>query len=292
MQELLQQDPAMPLGELSAALDCSRSGYHAHRRKARRKRRSQDASLALQIRASFLAARGVYGCVRIMHALRQQGLRHGKNRISKLMRRHGLRVQQKRRFVPRTTIADKASPVAPNHLLERPAVRRLNEVWLTDMTYIPTAEGWLYLAAEMDALSRRIIGWCTLPSLDTSLPAAALDRALQTRSSASLPDLLHHSDRGCQYTSAAFRRRLELSSITQSMSRKANCYDNAAIESFWATLKAECFGSFIPASRSIAHAMIFDYIETFYNPIRLHSSLNFLSPIAFESSLTTTNNNI
>ena len=285
MQELLQAHPGMPVGELSAALDCSRSGYHAHLRKPRRKRRSQDAALALQIRASFLAARGVYGCERIMHALRQQGLRHGKNRLSRLMRTHGLRVRQKRRFVPRTTIADKASPVAPNHLLERPAARRLNEVWLTDITYIPTAEGWLYLAAEMDAASRRIIGWSTLASLDTALPATALDRALQTRSTASLPELLHHSDRGCQYTSADFRRRLELCSITQSMSRKANCYDNAAIESFWATLKSECFGSLIPASRATAHAMIFDYIETFYNPVRLHSSLNFQSPIAFESSL-------
>ena len=141
MQHLLQAHPGMPIGELSAALDCSRSGYHAHRRKARRKRRSQDAALALQIRASFLAARGVYGCVRLMHALRAQGLRHGKNRISRLMLTHGLRVRQKRRFAPRTTIADNASPVAPNHLLERPAARRLNEVWLTDLTYIPTAEG-------------------------------------------------------------------------------------------------------------------------------------------------------
>ncbi|MEO6742086.1 MAG: IS3 family transposase, partial [Chthoniobacteraceae bacterium] len=270
MQELLHAHPGLPVGELSAALDCSRSGYHAHRRKARRKRRAQDAALALRIRQSFLAARGVYGCVRLMHALRQQGLRHGKNRLSRLLRTHGLRVRQKRRLVPRTTIADKASPVAPNHLLGRPAAQRLNEVWLTDITYIPTAEGWLYLAAEMDAASRRILGWSTLASLDTALPAAALDRALHTRSTASLPELLHHSDRGCQYTSADFRRRLELCSITQSMSRKANCYDNASIESFWATLKAECFGSFIPPSRATAHAMIFDYIETFYNPVRLH----------------------
>ena len=291
MHAILQDHPDMHILEASAALDCSRSGYYSHLRKPRRKRRSQDAALASQIRSTFLAARGVYGCERIMRSLRAQGVRHGKNRISKLMRANGLRVRQKARFIPRTTIADKSSPVAPNHLLARPAAERLNQIWFTDITYIQTAEGWLYLAAEMDAFSRRIIGWSTLDSLDTSLPTAALDRALQARSHAAFAGIIHHSDRGCQYTSAHFRRRLALCSITQSMSRKANCYDNATMESFWATLKSECFGSFIPPSRAIAHSMIFDYIETFYNPVRLHSSLNFQSPTAFESSLNSSINN-
>jgi transposase InsO family protein len=194
-------------------------------------------------------------------------------------------VHQKRRFVPCTTVVSKDSPVAPNHLMVRPAARRLNEVWLTDITYLPTAEGWLYLAAEMDACSRRIVGWSTHASLATTLPTQALERALESRHDASLPDLLHHSDRGCQYTSVEFRRRLSLCGITQSMSRKGNCYDNAAMESFWATLKAECFGTTIPATRSAARNMVFDYIETFYNPVRLHSALGFQSPVDFEQSL-------
>ena len=285
MRHLHQQQPGMEVAETARALDLSRSGFSAHARKPLRKRRSEDAVLGLEIERTFIAARRVYGSPRILHALRQKGIRHGKNRIARLMRERGLCVRQKRRFVPRTTIACKDSPVAPNHLLERPAPVRLNQIWLTDITYIPTAEGWLYLAAEMDAFSRRILGWSTHATLHTDLPLAALDRALHPRAGASLPDLIHHSDRGCQYTSSEFRHRLSLCRITQSMSRKANCYDNATIESFWATLKSECFGSFIPPSRAVAHSMIFDYIETFYNPVRLHSSLAFQSPLNFELSL-------
>ena len=278
----------MDVAETALALDLSRSGFCAHARKPLRKRHSEDAALGLEIERTLIAARRVYGSPRILRALRQKGLRHGKKRIARLMRERGLCVRQKRRFVPRTTIACKDSPLAPNHLLERPAAVRLNQIWLTDITYIPAAEGWLYLAAEMDAFSRRIIGWSTHASLHTGLPLAALDRALHHRAEASLHDLIHHSDRGCQYSSADFRHRLSLCHITQSMSRKANCYDNAAIESFWATLKSECFGSFIPPTRAAAHSMIFDCIETFYNTIRLHSSLAFQSPLNFELSL---NNN-
>ena len=249
-----------------------------------RPRRVQDAVLSLKISAAFDATRHTYGSPRIMHTLRHEGARHGKNRIARLMRNRGLQVQQQRRFVPRTTITDKDSPVAPNHLLKRPTVTRLNEVWLTDITYLPTAEGFLYLAAELDLYSRRIIGWSTHTSLATELTTQALDRALQARPNASLPELLHHSDRGCQYTSATFRQRHHLSQITQSMSRQGNCYDNAAMESFWATLKAECFGTTLPATRAQAHLMVFDYIETFYNPVRLHSALGFQSPVNFEKS--------
>lgn len=275
----------MNLIEICAALEVSRSGYHAHRyQKARRKRRLQDTALAVEIRQAFTASRHTYGSPRIRHCLRRKGLNHGKNRIVRLMRELGLKVRQKRRFVPRTTIADKHSPVAPNLLLQRPPTQRPNEVWLTDITCLPTAEGWLYLAAEMDAFSRRILGWSTHHSLATDLPNQALERALQARNTP-LPGLLHHSDRGCQYTSADFRNRLLLRGITQSMSRKANCYDNAAMESFWATLKAECFGTTIPATRHQARTMVFDYIETFYNPVRLHSALGFLSPADFELSI-------
>ena len=274
----------MNLTAACQALSVSRSGYHAHLRKSQRPRRRQDAQLAGEIRAAFTASRQTYGSPRLVHCLRGKGLRHGKNRIARLMREQHLCVRQKRRFVPRTTMADKTSPVAPYLLLQRPAPTRPNEVWVTDITYLPTREGWLYLAAEMDLCSRRILGWSTHDTLATTLPNAALERALQARGS-SPGGLVHHSDRGCQYTSADFRRRLQLRGITQSMSRTANCYDNAAMESFWATLKAECFGTTIPATHAQARSMLFDYIETFCNPVRLHSALGFLSPVAFENSI-------
>ena len=146
----------MSLSEACDTLEVSRSGYHAHLRKHERPRRQQDAQLATEIRAAFTASRSTYGSPRLVHCLRRQGLRHGKNRIARLMREQHLRVRQKRRFVPRTTIADKTSAAAPNHLLHRAAPKRLNEAWVTDITYLPTREGWLYLAAEMDLYSRRI----------------------------------------------------------------------------------------------------------------------------------------
>ena len=275
----------MNIREACHTLAVSPGGYYAHQHKGQRQRRLQDAALSGKISTAFDVSRRTYGSPRIMHTLRQDGLWHGKNRIARLMRQQGLQVRQKRRFVPRTTVTDKDSPVSPNHLLKRPDLTRLNEVWLTDITYLPTGEGFLYLAAELDLYSRRIIGWSTHESLATELPTQALERALQARPAAALPDLLHHSDRGCQYTSATFRQRLNRCHITQSMSRKGNCYDNAAMESFWATLKAECFGSSLPATRAQAHLMVFDYIETFYNPVRLHSALGFQSPVDFEKSI-------
>lgn len=274
----------MNLTEACHTLGVSRSGYHAHLRKPQLKRHIQDAQLATEIHDAFNASRRTYGSPRLVHALRAKGLRHGKNRIARLMRQEQLQPLQKRRFVPRTTVADKTSTPAPNHLLERPAPASLNEVWVTDITYIPTAEGWLYLAAEMDLHSRRILGWDTSASLATTLPASALERALQARN-ITPSGTLHHSDRGCQYTSEDFRRRLQMRGLTPSMSRSGNCYDNAAMESFWATLKTECFKHTVPATRTQARAMIFDSIETFYNPVRLHSSLGFQSPASFEQSI-------
>jgi putative transposase len=281
---LQQQQPSVDLTEACLTLEVSRSGYHAHLRKAQRTRRRQDTLLAREVQEAFEASRRTYGSPRLRQVLRRKGLHHGKNRIARLMREAGLRVRQKRRFVPRTTLSDKNSVPAAHHLLKRPAPQRLNEVWLTDITYLPTGEGWLYLAAEMDLCSRRILGWSTRENLDTRLPLQALECALQTRR-ASVRGLLHHSDRGCQYGSSQFRRSLQLRGITQSMSRRANCYDNAAMESFWATLKTECFAETVPATHAQATSMIFDYIETFYNSVRLHSSLGYQSPIAFEQTI-------
>jgi putative transposase len=281
---LQAQQPSVDLTEACLTLEVSRSGYHAHLRKAQRTRRRQDILIAREVQEAFEASRRTYGSPRLRQVLRSKGMHHGKKRIARLMREAGLRVRQKRRFVPRTTLSDNNSVPAPHHLLKRPAPQRLNEVWLTDITYLPTGEGWLYLAAEMDLCSRRILGWSTHESLATQLPAQALERALQTRRT-SVRGLLHHSDRGCQYGSTQFRRSLKLRGITQSMSRRANCYDNAAMESFWATLKTECFAETIPATHAQANSMIFDYIETFYNPVRLHSSLGYQSPLTFEQTI-------
>jgi len=280
----------MNLREVCKTLEVSRSGYHAHQHKAEGNRRVQDVTLALEVQKAFHSSRCTYGSPRIMQIMRRKGIRSGKNRIARLMCAQGLKVHQKRRFVPRTTVADKDSPIAPNHLLERPAPQRLNEVWLTDITYLPTSEGWLYLAVEMDQCSRRILGWSTHASLATLLPTQALERALQARDT-SLANLIHHSDRGCQYTSTKFRNHLKLRGITQSMSRKANCYDNATMESFWATLKAECFNNIVPPTHAKATSMIFDYIETFYNPVRLHSALAYQSPVEFEQTIQIIQNN-
>ena len=285
MNRLRAEDPALPLTEAARALGLSRSAWYAHERKPQRARRRQDAALRIEVRRAFAASRSTYGVPRLRHALRAKGLCHGKNRLARLMREEGCVTKQKRRFVPRTTIADRKAVPAPHLRLGQCAPLRPDKVWLTDITYLRTGEGWLYLAAEMDACSRRVLGWSTLESLDTELPLRALEAALSARPGADLRALQHHSDRGCQYTSTRFRHRLALSGITQSMSRPANCYDNAAMESFWATLKTECFGPVIPATRAEARAMIFDYIETFYNPVRLHSDLGYLSPVAFEKSI-------
>lgn len=275
----------MNLTEACHTLGVTRSGYHAHRRKHLRPRRTQDATLATEVHAAFQLGRHAYGAPRIRQELSSTGHNVGTRRVSRLMRQQDLHALQKRRFVPRTTFTDKDSPIAANLRLNAPPPQHLNEVWVTDITYLPTKEGWLYLAAEMDLYSRRIIGWSTHHTLETLLPAKALEKALAARGP-QLLGLVHHSDRGCQYTSEAFRSRLELSGITQSMSRRGNCYDNATMESFWASLKAECFHGAIPATRDEATSMVFDYIETFYNRTRRHSSLGGISPIAFENSLT------
>ena len=190
----------------------------------------------------------------------------------------------KRAFVPRTTVADPAAAPAPNLLLELPPLTRPDQVWVSDITYIPTAEGWLYLAAVMDLHTRRILGWATAEHLRTELVSEALQRARFARSGADLSDTIAHSDRGCQYTSAVYRSELAILRMTQSMSRTANCYDNAAMESFWASLKTEAFLS-LPATRAKARMLMHDYIDAFYNTRRLHSSLHYQSPLDFETSI-------
>lgn len=270
--------------EMCQALGVSRSGLYDHTQKNQRDRRQEDGALAEQIAVVFLESRNTYGCRRIQQMLRRQGIQCGKNRICRLMEDHGLRAVQKRRFRPQTTQSRHAEPIAPNHLKELPeAPQRPNQVWAADITYLPTQEeGWLYLAAEMDLCSKRIAGWNLDDSLATPLVVDAFERAV--RSWSTVPEL-HHSDRGVQYAAQDFRQTLKIYDVTPSMSGKACCYDNAAMESFFATLKTECFQNRIPKNRAQARAMLFDYIETFYNPKRLHSALGYLSPLEFEKLL-------
>jgi len=269
-----------PVAALAQALAVSPSGYYSHQHKGQGRRAQQDRVLEQHIQQAFQASRATYGSPRIRACLQRQGLRHGKNRIARLMRRSGLRARQKRRFVPRTTQSDHDQPIAPNWLAKVPAPDRPDLIWLVDITYILTGQGWIYLAVVLDACSRKVVGWALGTSLETSLVTEALSRAQRERRPA--PGLLHHSDRGIQYASSAYRALLANFKITPSMSRAANPYDNAFAESFMATFKTECFEQ-IPDSYAEAKLKVFDYIETFYNPKRLHSALGYQSPVEFEN---------
>ena len=272
---------AEPIKLLCQTLDVSRAGYYAHGHKPERPRCQQDQKLMPILQQEFEASRKSYGSPRLQMALRRQGHHCGKNRVARLMRQAGLRARQKRRFRPCTTQSNHGLAIAENWLAKVPAPARPNQVWVSDITYLPTREGWLYLAMTLDAYSRKVVGWCTDDSLETFMVTEALKLARQRRGPA--PGLLHHSDRGVQYASSACRALLANYQITASMSRKGNCYDNAMAESFFATLKTECFGDGVATSKAQAKLMLFDYIEAFYNTRRFHSALGYKSPVVFET---------
>ncbi len=231
-------------------------------------RRQQDRQLDAQVERIFQANRQIYSSPRLVDALRKQGICCGENRVRRLMKEQGLRAAHKRRRQPRTTNSEHALPVAPNLLRDKPAPKTVNLQWVSDITYIATREGWLYLAGTLDCYSRRLVGWQTSASLESEVVLSAARRAFENRRPTS--GLVYHSDRGSQYASRVCQRLLAQQGAQQSMSRRGNCYDNAMMEypgapQAEATLKTECFGDLIPATRAQARTMLFDYIEVVYN---------------------------
>ena len=267
---------------LCQVLEVSPSGYYdwQKRQQTPSARARQNQSLSQQIKTIHAKSRQTYGSPRVTDQLRKDGHQHGRNRIARLMKEQGLYGRQKRRYHVQTTDSNHDQPIAPNRLAQAPKPTAPNQIWVADITYIRTSQGWLYLAAILDLYSRKIVGWAMSPFIDTSLVLLALNMALaRSRPPA---QLLFHSDRGVQYASSDYRKALTSAGLLASMSRKANCYDNATMESFWSTLKLELVYRQSFANHLEARSAIFDYIETFYNRQRTHSALGYLSPVDFE----------
>jgi len=276
---------AHPVRMLCWLLGVSPSGYYRWRGRKPGVRRRSDETLKAQIASAHRKSRGNYGSPRIVVELREQGTRISRRRCARLMRELGLRGRKKHARRPRTTDSGHGKAVPENLLARQPAPTGPNQVWVTDITYLRTEEGWVYLAAILDLWSRRVVGWACAASLHVALVLAALHQALQRRRPP--PGLLHHSDRGSQYVDESYLRTITQAGLERSMSRAGNCYDNAAMESFWSTFKTETgIEETMPTTRRQAELAAFDYIETFYNPTRRHSSLGYLSPVAFENQQT------
>ena len=268
-----------PIDLMCRVLEVSRGGYYAWRRRGPSARAVGDLQLQVRIAASHRRSHGTYGSPRIVKDLQDEGFGIGRKRVARLLRAARLRGVTRRRFRV-TTDSTHGFPVAPNLLNQAFAVAAPNQAWAADLTYLATAEGWLYLAVVLDLHSRRVVGWATGTRIDRALVLAALDRALALRGRPTL----HHSDRGCQYASAAYRAALAARGVTVSMSRRGNCYDNAVVESFFSTLKRELIDRQPWGRRLALQVALAQYIEGWYNPVRRHSRLGYLSPVAFEHS--------
>lgn len=278
-----RHQPRLPLRSLCSVLGVSRSGYYAWRDRPDSARILVRAAMAARIAAVHRQSRGIYGSPRIQRELRRQGIAVCRNTVAAIMRSTGLRARSSRRFRVRTTDSNHSLTPAPNLLARRFTADRPDTVWLGDITYIESDTGFLYLACVMDLCSRRIVGWSMADHLRADLAVGSLEAACDRRRPAA--GLIFHSDRGSQYACFEFRGVLARYGIRQSMSRAGDCYDNAPIESFWGKLKSESIHHQTFRNRREARAAVFDYIETFYNRTRAHSSIGFLSPEQFEASL-------
>jgi transposase InsO family protein len=271
--------------QLCEELSVSRSGYYdwIKRQQQPGKRAAEDAALVQAIKRVHAENEEVYGSPRITRELNKSGIRCGRHRIARIMRSERVVGRAPRRFRVQTTDSNHPHPIAPNRLAALAPPSRPNQVWVTDITYVQLPNGrWAYVAAVMDLFSRVIVGWAIDTTVETSLVIRALTMALARRRPA--PGLIVHSDRGVQYASAPFRDLLSQHGLIPSMSRRANCYDNAAMESFWSTFKMERLYRRPPLDRLELYRTAFEYIEAFYNSRRQHSSLGYVSPLDFESS--------
>jgi len=261
-------------------LDVTRSGYYAWRRRPNTRRLILDDRFAEIIRRIFEEHHGNYGVPRITQEMRELGHRVNRKRVERLMREMGLKAKQKRKFRPCTTVTDPSSPVFPNLLEQDFTAERPNERWVGDITYLDTASGFEYLATVIDLYSRRVVGWAFGSTLETTLVIEALDMALRQRQPA--PGVIFHTDRGCQYTSLAFRNRAYMAGVCQSMSKAGCCYDNAVAESFFHSLKVEWIHGHELRDPELIRSEVFRYIEGYYNRVRRHSTLGYVSPMEFE----------
>jgi len=270
---------------LCSVLEVSRSGYYAWCARPPSQRAIQDDELAEDIRNIHDSSKQRYGSPRIHEELAANDTRVGRKRVARLMKENGLSARSKRRFV-KTTDSKHDFPVAPNLLQRDFTADAPNEVWVGDITYLDTREGWLYLAVLIDLYSRRVVGWAMSERIDTALAMNALNMALARRNPRR--GLIHHTDRGCQYASHEYRRQLRDIGAECSMSRKGDCWDNAVAESFFASLRKELTNRVVFLSRDAARSNVFEYIEAFYNRVRRHSTINYQSPNNFERGLSNT----
>ncbi len=269
-----------PVRVMCAALGLSASGYYAWRARPESLRAQTNRALTDDIRLIHAQSSRTYGAPRIHAVLRGHGRRVGRSRIERLMRRAGIRGLAAVPRRTRTTDSRHSYPIAPNRLARNFMTQAPNQVWLADLTYIPTGEGWLTLAGVLDMHTRKLVGWSMRETLHTQIALEALAMAIERQRPA--PGLIHHSDRGIQYAAEAYRGALATAGITPSMSRKGDCWDNAPIESFFHTLKTERVHHRLYATRAEARRDLFGYIEGFYNPRRLHSALGYISPAEME----------
>jgi putative transposase len=268
-----------PVRVLCRVLQVKHSGFYAWRSCEESDHAIEDRRLAVEVRAVFEQFKKRYGSPRVRRELRNQGIRVCRHRVARLMREQQLRARPRRKFV-RTTDSNHALPTPANVLDRNFTATAPDRVWAGDVTYLPTREGWLYLAVLLDLYSRRVVGWAMSEHNDEKLTLAALQMALDQRQPK--PGLLHHSDRGTTYASGTYQDVLAQHGFVCSMSRKGNCWDNAVVESFFSTLDVECARGEVFSSRRAARREIADYILGFYNPTRLHSFLGYLSPMEFE----------
>jgi len=270
---------SFPVKLMCRCLAVSRSGFYAWLGRPESQRLKQERGLVAAIHAAHERSRAIYGSPRVHAELRATGHHVSRKRVARLMRQEGLRARRRRKFLS-TTDSRHHHPAAPNLLDRQFNPPRPNTAWASDATFIPTREGWLLLAVIIDLFSRRIVGWAMGAVLDKKLILAALEMAIRQRRPG--PGLIHHSDRGRQYASAEYRQALADNGITASMSRLANCWDNAVVESFFGTLKSELVNHTSYATRSDAKSAVFEYIEVFYNRQRRHSALRYRSPAEYE----------